>query len=181
MKVIFLDFDGVINNWYNMSPGSVCYENVVNLKKIIDITQAFVVVTSSNKYSFQRDINRDFKQTIYYEYLCKLRDMGVFIFDVTPMCLNRHDSRTCEIKMYLSEHPEITSYVILDDELVGEDLRSHQVLLDNYMGLLRKHVEPALNILNYNLGFYPTDYNFLETPKEKNERINDYYLKRVNK
>ena len=29
----------VVNNRYNMLPGSVCYENVINLKKIIDVTQ----------------------------------------------------------------------------------------------------------------------------------------------
>ena len=34
--------------------------------------------------------------------------MGIFVFDETSMCLNRHDARTQEIKTYLKHHQEIT-------------------------------------------------------------------------
>lgn len=50
MKVIFLDFDGVINNWY--SSDKVDIVNVRELKKIVNSTGALIVATSSNKYSF---------------------------------------------------------------------------------------------------------------------------------
>ena len=52
MKYIFLDFDGVINNWYQME--GVSLENVKILKQIIDLTNASVIATTSNKYSFQQ-------------------------------------------------------------------------------------------------------------------------------
>lgn len=51
MKYIFLDFDGVINNWYQME--GVSLENAKILKQIIDLTNASVIATTSNKYSFQ--------------------------------------------------------------------------------------------------------------------------------
>ena len=51
MKVIFLDFDGVINNWNN--DFIVDYDNVKYLLEIIRDTDAKIVATSSNKYSFQ--------------------------------------------------------------------------------------------------------------------------------
>ena len=51
MKVIFLDFDGVINNWNNFD--GVDINNVLPLLEIVKITDAKIVATSSNKYSFQ--------------------------------------------------------------------------------------------------------------------------------
>lgn len=43
MKVIFLDFDGVINNWDNFD--GVDYNNVSRLIKIINSTGAVIVAT----------------------------------------------------------------------------------------------------------------------------------------
>ena len=51
MKCIFLDFDGVINNWYQFD--GVSTENAMILKKIVDIADAKIIATTSNKYSLQ--------------------------------------------------------------------------------------------------------------------------------
>ena len=53
MKVIFLDFDGVINNWEYFE--GIDY-NVKYLLEIINSTGAKVVATSSKKYQFQRNL-----------------------------------------------------------------------------------------------------------------------------
>jgi hypothetical protein len=53
MKVIFLDFDGVINDYMTFNEINKC--NVEVLKTIIDNTDAKVVVTSSHKYLWQRN------------------------------------------------------------------------------------------------------------------------------
>lgn len=47
MKQIFLDFDGIINNWHQMK--GVSLENAIILKQIIDFTDAKLVATTSNR------------------------------------------------------------------------------------------------------------------------------------
>lgn len=57
-----------------------------------------------------------------------------------------------EIKKYLEEH-DVFEYVIIDDELIGEELQEHQVFLDLYKGLQEEHIIPIIRILNGLLGF----------------------------
>lgn len=52
MKYIFLDFDGVINNWYQMEGVSI--DNAMILRQIIELTNAKITATTSNKYNFQK-------------------------------------------------------------------------------------------------------------------------------
>ena len=53
MKIIFLDLDGVLNNWNH--PDLIDLKNAKVLKKIITLSQAKLVLTSSNKYPIQRE------------------------------------------------------------------------------------------------------------------------------
>lgn len=56
MKVIFLDFDGVINNYSSMISMELINNKCIDvLKRIIHETNAKVVVTSSNKYKYQNN------------------------------------------------------------------------------------------------------------------------------
>ena len=168
MKYIFLDFDGVLNNWSTFY--GVDVNNALILKKIIETSNAKIVVTSSTKYSFQRD-NKDYYKSIFYlDYVKKLNELDIEIFDITPL----DDNRSLEIKKYIKLH-NIINYVIIDDDLVDIDLQEHQVFLDLYRGLQEEHIEPILKILNGKLGFYPEDYNRNETPSELALRINKYY------
>ena len=172
MKVIFLDFDGVINN-YNHFDG-VDFDNVKWLLEIVRQTDAKIVATTSNKYSFQRNNNINYENTIYYRYVSILKDMGVEILDVTPYV---YGDRKSEIMEYLKIHNDVSEYVILDDEFVSDSLSEHQVLMDMYNGLQEEHVIPSVNILNGQLGFYPTNYNFNETMEERMIRIQEYHSK----
>lgn len=170
MKCIFLDFYGVINNWNHFDGVSI--DNALILKQIIDLSSAKVIATTSNKYPLQRSDTIDYYNSAFYlDYVQKLNKLGIKIFDLTPMC---DCNRTLEIKKYLSEH-NIDQYVIIDDELVGEELQEHQVFLDLYRGLQIEHINPVLNILNGNLSFYPENYDRSETPQELSLRINRYY------
>ena len=172
MKCIFLDFDGVINNWYHFD--GVCVDNALVLKKIVDLTEAKIIVTSSNKYMIQQDKGIDYYNTVFYKkYVLPLKQIGIEVYDLTPFC---DKNRTLEIKKYLEEN-EVESFVIVDDELVSESLQEHQVFCDLYRGLQIEHIEPILNILNGNLGFYPETYDRKETSSELILRINKYYTK----
>lgn len=168
----FLDFDGVINNWNHFDGVSI--DNAMVLKKIIDVIDAKIIVTSSNKYELQRGDDIDyFSSRFYNKYEKPLNDIGIKIFDLTP---NVRYNRTLEIKKYINEH-NIKEYVIVDDELIDPELQAHQVFLDLYRGLQTEHIIPILNILNGNLGFYPENYNRKETSGELVKRINRYYNK----
>ena len=50
MKVIFLDFDGVLNNENNSEYHNMfSHDNFINLKKIIDKTDAYICLTTSHR------------------------------------------------------------------------------------------------------------------------------------
>lgn len=170
MKVIFLDFDGVINNWNKDLV--VDFDNVKYLLDIIKATGAKVVATTSNKYSFQK---YDGEGIGYYRYVKLLKDYGVEILDVTPLV---DLDRELEIITYLKMHPEVSEFLILDDDYVIKSLKEHQVFLDLYNGICEEHVIPSVNILNGELGFYPPDFNFEETTEERIVRINEYHTRK---
>ena len=176
MKCIFLDFDGVINNWYQIDGVSI--ENAMILKKITDISGAKIIATTSNKYSLQRFDKVDYYKSIFFNnYVKFLNELGIQIHDLTPFV---DANRTLEIKKYIQEH-QIEQYVILDDDLIGEEFQEHQVFLDLYRGLQEEHIIPTLNILNGNIGFYPSNYDRNETPEELNYQINSYYCNKIKK
>lgn len=173
MKVIFLDFDGVINNWEHFE--GVDYNNVKFLLEIIKLTGAKVIATTSNKYVFQRNLEKDYKTTLFFEYLTKLKQYGIEISDITPYV---NGNRELEINEYLKKHPEVEQFLILDDDLVIESLKEHQVFLDLYNGICEEHVVPSVNILNGKLGFYPPNFDFNETLEERTIRINEYHSRK---
>ena len=176
MKVIFLDFDGVINNWETFE--GVNLENLLNLKKIVDKTNAKIVVTSSKKYDFQRNVNLiSYEKSVCYNvYVKAIMCVGLDVYDYTEYI---NGDREQEILQYLQNHKDITEYLILDDDYVIESLKEHEVYLDLYKGITEEHIEPSINILNGILGFYPPTYIKDETPQEKNIRINEYYSRRL--
>ena len=97
MKCIFLDFDGVINNWYHFDGVSI--ENAMILKKITDISGAKIIATTSNKYSLQRFDKVDYYKSIFYNnYVKFLNELGIQIYDLTPFV---DANRTLEIKKYI--------------------------------------------------------------------------------
>lgn len=124
MKVIFLDFDGVLN-----SEGSFRYEDrrrnewklqgvkgnvgetlcnvcTSNFQMILDrYKDVKVVISSSWRHFFSLE-----------EILAKLEEYHVSsnrVIGITPT--NKGDNRGIEINMWLADHPEVTQYVIIDD------------------------------------------------------------------
>ena len=125
-----------------------------------------------NKYSFQRENISGIKGSFLEKYLKVLETMNIPIYDITPYVL---EDKSEEIKTYLRNNPLITDFVIIDDELVSIDLRKYQVYLDLYKGLEEEHIKPILDILSGKRGFYPENYNQLETNEQRLKRINRYY------
>lgn len=114
----------------------------------------------------------NFEDTNYFRYVTILNKYGVNILDVTPYV---DKNRELEIKAYLSDHPEVDNFLIFDNDYVIKDLLEYEIFLDLYNGICDYHIEPAINILNGNLGFYPPNFNFNETYEERVIRINKFH------
>lgn len=126
MKVIFLDIDGVLNHekhykWLmetdEPTPLQRVYpysefnpESCRLLKEIIWETGAQIVVSSSWRLDGEARLN------ILFKFFGLPR-----IYSTTP-CLNT--ARGIEIGAWLAAHPEVTNYVILDDD---EDMNIEQI------------------------------------------------------
>ena len=173
MKVIFLDLDGVVND---ADPHGLLIkeEYVDQLKKLIAATNAKVVITSR-----QRDnalINNSFAledSYCYNAYIKPLLEMGIDVFGYTPRikCEKEEKERELEIESYLDAHPEIEEYVIIEDDYVMERLFDHQIFIEYSDGFTSEYLEPAIRILNGELGFYPPEYDRSETFDERIRRL----------
>lgn len=159
MKVIFLDVDGVLDVF---DPGQYMQElkkdAVIRLKKIVDDTDAKIVVISNWRYGSPRYIDQcraghTFQQECdNWPTLIKvLNQYGMQIYDVTPWqdTLSR---RGDEIMEYRRKHPEISSFVILDDCFFDDyseftELRQRLVFVDASQALQEHDVEKAIALL----------------------------------
>ena len=125
-NVIFLDIDGVLNSENSTdkigSVKGISNKYIKILKDIVDIFDADLILTSSWKVYWDRELIKDginnwrgSSKRKYGKYInLKLKKFGLYITDKTE---NYHWSkRAIEILSYLSSHPEIENYIILDDE-----------------------------------------------------------------
>ena len=189
MKIVFLDFDGVITTYD--SKWNIDLNKLALLDKIIEQTNAKIVVTSSWKHG-SKDVE-DFKTRIYTRRCSKnVKDETPFgkfvnqIYDITDGCGYRGD----EVEKYLNNHKdEVESYVILDDD---DDFKEEQlfnfVQTDTYEGITEREVKLCIGILNGDRIPNPIRLNLRLTTMWRNKRmdveennvdklLHDYYLK----
>lgn len=146
MKVIFLDYDGVVNTpiWENGKCGFNFphhgkvnnYQAICWLNELCKKVGAKIVVSSTWRYVCHEISYAD---CLYNAGLNK----DIEIIGHTPY-LQSYENRTEEIKAYLKEHAEIEEYVILDDEIV---LDSHFVKCNSNYGFGIEEFDKALTIL----------------------------------
>lgn len=155
MKIIFLDFDGVMDTEYYYSllvrdGKSICdsYGMIFDpfcikcLQYIIDKTDAQIVVSSSWK-----DV------MTYDEILAMWKDRHLpgIVTDVTPS-LSEDLSRGDEIDAWLRLNNFDGKYVILDDMDAGnfkEHQLQHLMVVNPYFGIDDLIAERAISILNH--------------------------------
>lgn len=153
MKIIFLDVDGVLNYQYSKSRchGLLGIDNdkVKRLKRIVEATNAKIVLTSTWKIHWQR-VNKE-SQHYSGSYLDKKLLMeGLYIIDKT---IDKGSDRGEGIHAWLNAYP-VKEYVVLDDEIFSDyeayGIMNHLVQTDFYAkdgGLQNKHVETSIQIL----------------------------------
>ena len=144
MKVVFLDFNGVLDTYENMDV--VDPDNLNRLKKIIDETGSKVVLTTSNKNNYYR--SGEIRGILKY-IIDSLLEAGIDVIGMVPML----DSREDEIHAYLNEHPEVDNFVILEDDYDMPSFSGNIIKLPSQMigkeqtGLLDEHVDEAIRVL----------------------------------
>lgn len=159
MKVIFLDVDGVLNSTEDMmaylertgKKSAGLYEEVELralklLKEIVDKTGAEIVVSSSWRYGWTNK-HLELGGELLTKLKDRLGDVGLRIIGTTPIlhCTDRGD----EIRDWLERHPEVESFVILDDDSdMCEFTETNLVKTTNSRGLREEHVIKAIEILN---------------------------------
>jgi hypothetical protein len=150
MKVVFLDFDGVLNRLSDIAFGAgESAFNVDAIKRLNDIVheaKAKVVVSSSWRVNYSLDELR--------KLLAEVGFRGEII-GCTPIYSNEEAHslpdigliRCREIQAWIDKHPEpLTSFVVLDD-LELSLLAAYQIKTDMEEGLLDEHIGMALAIL----------------------------------
>lgn len=160
-KVLFLDFDGVLNpKWWDGGKPSDKYgvlfeaKAVANLEKIIAETGADIVISSSWKCMGLSELQK----------LWRERKLPGRIIDITPDLLseelllnpdlNNDDvlyNRGCEIKGWLSKHSDdVSNYAIIDDmDDILPEQQTHFVLTNEEIGLTEGNAAQAIMILNH--------------------------------
>jgi hypothetical protein len=155
MKAIFLDIDGVLNNLESLRfprtkvncsrPSfSAAHPSCIQaLNRIIKFTDARIVVSST-----WRGIGLEVLFEVFHQWGITGMTIGY-----TPLW-DRSFERGDEIANWLSKHPEVESFVILDD---GDDMGhlKHRLVQTNFeIGLTEADADRAIAILNAP----PTDF-----------------------
>jgi hypothetical protein len=161
MKIVFLDIDGVLNNVLTQTeiytngvrlPGSINpnelypefdVECVTALNDIILKTDAKIVISSMWRNLFE-----------HYSYLADYLHFRGVVGDVIGITPNHQKPGTYgrggEIQSWLDENTDkdIKSFVIIDDCDDMDHLMSYLVRTNFSEGLVKRHAEKAIEILN---------------------------------
>ena len=145
MKIIFLDFDGVIT--HPESGWRIDQKKVKLVEKIIKATDAKIVISSSWAIG-SKDAEAFIKHNLSEKLLNTL--FAKSIFSVVQQARYWDDSRGQQIERWLNEHEnEVENYVILDDD---SDMLESQlfnfVQTDTFFGMSDRTVDLAVKILN---------------------------------
>lgn len=146
MKIIFLDFDGVITvppKWF-LKANKIKY-----IKRIVDETGAKIVVSSSWRMeSVEETINNMIGRPRRCPRNKMLNWLIDNLYDVTPW-VGLGNGRGGEIQKYLNEHPEIDNYVIIDDDGDMLDSQLYHFIQTNYEdGITEVEAIRAIKVLN---------------------------------
>lgn len=166
MKVIFLDVDGVLNSIddlmeyteKNNIKGGIVYDDIADkrlklLKQLVDKTNAEIVISSSWRIPWLRNGKPKIlnPEGLLYKLTKKLSDYNLTYIDVTPHLydITTRFYRGDEIRTWLLEHPEVETFVILDDEDDMCEFTETNLIKTTYQhGLQQEDVDKAIKILN---------------------------------
>lgn len=125
-RIIFLDVDGVLIPYGWESVKRFKPSCIEVFKEIVRITDAHIVISSSWRLGEMTRLENLLRMEGLWERVIgtttcdvirgpkQFRENGEEIAVLYNDCVSR--SRPAEIKLWLEEHPEITAYIVIDDE-----------------------------------------------------------------
>ncbi len=135
VKALFLDYDGVVNTPMWNEDGTKCRYNFPSDGKVNNFQAVQWISEFCQKHGYHIVVTSTWRlDSNYKECLINggLRN-GIEILGRTESLNNK--CRGEEIKLYLESHPEIESYIIVDDEDdILEEQRPYFVEADGYFG-----------------------------------------------
>lgn len=141
MKIIFLDFDGVLNRFSPYSKDQDCdleKEAIGLLNELLMTTGANVVISSSWRMYIPMSKILELMRSVGFKYSER-------IIGFTPILINRQ--RGDEIRLWLHQVSGVESFVILDDTDNMGNLFPRFVKTNSDFGLERRHIEKAKELL----------------------------------
>jgi hypothetical protein len=143
MKIIFLDIDGVLNSIDSMIALHGCNESKLDpisvglLKRLCADTDAKIVISSTWR---RGRATKDF-----IDIFAKYNWPDAPVISRTPVL---DTERGFEIQEWLDSHPEVTDFVILDDDsdMLDSQLQNF-VHVSNINGFRSQHLCKALRVL----------------------------------
>ncbi len=120
MRVIFLDFNGVMDSYLKMD--QIDSENLMILKEVVRETGAVVVISSSIKNTY---FYRGHHNSIFLSLVKCLEENGIKVYGITPLKSSREE----EILSFLREHDEVSSFCILEDDYLFPKLLENEIKL----------------------------------------------------
>lgn len=156
MKIIFLDFDGVITvppKWY-LNANKIKW-----VKKIVDETDAKIVVSSSWRMD---SVEETIDKMIGRPKRCPRNKMLYWLIDnLYDVTHTYRGLRGEEIKDWLNEHQDVENYVIIDDDDDFLDEQLYHFVQTNYEdGITEVEAIRAIKVLNNKFFQNPMALNF---------------------
>jgi hypothetical protein len=142
MKVLFLDFDGVLNLWPNPSrTGEFSKTACINLEMLLNRVPDLKIVISSSWKAYGLDAVRDI-----------LKSNGIDprrVIDITgeEQSTDERDHRGYQVDCWLERNLKVKSFAIVDDQPDFEHLKDHLVKTNKYIGLTQGNVESLMEIV----------------------------------
>lgn len=189
-KVIFLDVDGVLNDeGERRNQGFYIEDSAMDaLGRIVRETGAELVLSSSWRWYWSKYESEGFEEAPepYKMFKRKLDKRGLRIAAYTPATETGPATRPAEIRTWLLDKQNVTSFVILDDDTfwmwgwltpffvmtqteTGEE--DSFCYKKRVRGLTEAHAEEAIRILNGNDYLSPQERDQVESKREYERRM----------
>lgn len=163
-KIIFLDIDGVLNNNFwneshqrEISDGTLIDEDKVKLLyNIIKETEADIVLHSGWRFWFCENIQPIRKESQKLVELLAKNHMVILdkTIDYSTAEIRKSKKfslvKAKEILTWIREHPEVKSWIVIDDlDLHDDEVEKHQIKTNPITGLTQGDVHLAITMLNH--------------------------------
>lgn len=161
MKILFLDFDGVLNgerflHTQQLSPLRPAFDPAccARVERICETTGASIVISSSwreiKTYDGNLEVSREPRPI--EEIVEWLRDAGITApvvgaTSIAPMRFDVATRRSSQIQAWVYDHPEVTNWIVLDDYRLTELMKSRFIRTRTETGITDADVVLAIMLL----------------------------------